>query len=126
MAHQYDIIVIGTGPAGGTVATGCHKTDLRVTVVESQGYGGTCPLRGCKPKKVLVAATEVINRSLVMQGKGIAHGSRTDWPELIRFNGPLVLQIAQVFEKQHPRRLLSVVQLRGAAGLFPQHVIKYF
>jgi len=85
MGHQYDVIVIGSGPAGGTVAAGCRKSDLRVAVVESNGYGGTCPLRGCNPKKVLVGAAEVINRSSEMQGKGIAHGSRVDWPDLIRF-----------------------------------------
>lgn len=78
MTHQYDVIVIGSGPAGGTVAAGCHKADLRVTVVESQGYGGTCPLLGCNPKKVLVGASQVINRSSGMQGKGVAHVSRID------------------------------------------------
>jgi len=37
--------------------------------------------------------------------------------------GTLVFQIVQVLEKQHPRGLLGVVQLRGAAGFLPEHVI---
>jgi glutathione reductase (NADPH) len=85
MANQYDVIVIGSGPAGGTVAAGCRKAGLRVAVIEDRGYGGTCPLRGCNPKKVLVGAAEAVNRSADLQGKGIAHGSRIAWPELIRF-----------------------------------------
>ena len=35
--------------------------------------------------------------------------------------GPL--KVVEVLEKQNPRRLLGVVQLRGAAGLFPQNVV---
>lgn len=41
----------------------------------------------------------------------------------LRFLGALVLKVVQVFEKQHPRGLLGVVQLGGAAGLFPEHVV---
>lgn len=85
MAEQYDVIVIGSGPAGGVVAAGCRKAGLRVAVIEYQGYGGTCPLRGCNPKKVLVGAAETIDRSAGLRGKGIAHASRIDWPDLIRF-----------------------------------------
>ena len=67
------------------VAAGCQKDDLWVAVFESQVYGGTCPLRGCNPNKVLMGAAEVITRSADMQGKGITQGRRFDWPDLIRF-----------------------------------------
>jgi glutathione reductase (NADPH) len=99
MAHQYDVIVIGTGPAGGTIAAGCRKAGLSVAVVESKGYGGTCPLRGCNPKKVLVGAAEVINRSSEMQGKGVAHGSQIKWPELIRFKRSFTEPVSMSKEK---------------------------
>ena len=35
----------------------------------------------------------------------------------------LVLEIVEVLQEQHPRRLLGVVELRRAAGLFPEHVV---
>ncbi len=36
---------------------------------------------------------------------------------------PLLLQIIQIFQEQHPGGLLSVVQLRGAARLFPEYIV---
>jgi len=99
MANQYDVIVIGSGPAGGLVAAGCQKAGLRVAVVEHRGYGGTCPLRGCNPKKVLVSAAEAINRSADLQGKGIAHDSRIAWPELIRFKRTFTEPVSPAKEK---------------------------
>jgi hypothetical protein len=48
--------------------------------------GGTCALRGCDPKKVLVGAAEAIDWIHRMKGKGIqAENLQIDWPELMRF-----------------------------------------
>lgn len=99
MANPYDVIVIGSGPAGGVAAAGCRKAGLRVAVVEHRGYGGTCPLRGCNPKKVLVGAAEAINRSADLQGKGIAHDSRITWSELIRFKRTFTEPVSPAKEK---------------------------
>jgi hypothetical protein len=41
----------------------------------------------------------------------------------LRLLGALVFEVVQILQKQHPRGLLSVIQLGGAAGLFPEHVV---
>jgi len=51
-SKQFDLIVIGTGPAAGTVAKKTAEARKSVAVIESREYGGTCALRGCNPKKV--------------------------------------------------------------------------
>jgi len=57
-----------------------------VAVIDSRPFGGTCQLRGCDPKKVLVGISELVDWSHRMQGKGVsAPGLSINWPELIRF-----------------------------------------
>ena len=67
----FDLIVIGTGVAASTVAWKCHSAGWSVAIIDSQSFGGTCALRGCDPKKVLVGAAEVIDWNHRMGDKGI-------------------------------------------------------
>src|SRR5579859_920855 len=86
MAKQFDVVVIGTGAGASTVASRCRAAGWQVAIVDSRPFGGTCALRGCDPKKVLVGAAEVIDWALRMRGKGIAvEHARIDWPKLMRF-----------------------------------------
>jgi glutathione reductase (NADPH) len=85
MKKSFDVVVIGTGEAGSTVATRCQAAGRNVAIVDSRPFGGTCGLRGCDPKKVLVGAAEIIDRKRRMEGRGVTGDLRIDWPELIRF-----------------------------------------
>lgn len=86
MSKQFDVVVIGTGMAGSTAAEKCRDAGRRVAIVDSNPFGGTCALRGCDPKKVLVGAAEVIDAAARMRGKGVSGGPlRMDWAELMRF-----------------------------------------
>jgi glutathione reductase (NADPH) len=82
----YDLIVIGTGSAGATVAYECRSAGWSVAIMDSRPFGGTCALRGCDPKKVLVGASEVIDWSRRMQGKGVSPKDiKINWQELMKF-----------------------------------------
>lgn len=85
MKKSFDVVVIGTGEAGSNAASHCRAGGWEVAIVDSRAFGGTCGLRGCDPKKVLVGAAEVLDWERRMQGKGLADGSRIEWPALIRF-----------------------------------------
>ncbi len=82
---EYDLIVFGTGTAGSIVARRCGKAGWNVAIVDELPYGGTCALRGCDPKKVLVGAAELIDWARRMQGRGIEGDLRIDWPALMAF-----------------------------------------
>ena len=56
--------------AATTVALKCHSAGWHVAIIDSCPVGGTCALRGCDPKKVLVGAAEVIDLIKRMEGKG--------------------------------------------------------
>src|SRR6266852_2061172 len=83
---QSDLIVIGTGSAAGAVAYTCRSDGWTVTVSDSRPFGGTCQLRGCDPKKVLVGGAELVDWDRRMQSNGVpAPGLTIDWPDLMRF-----------------------------------------
>ncbi len=73
----FDLVVVGTGRSGTAAALRCSQAGRRVAIVDERPYGGTCALRGCDPKKVLVGAAELIDWAQRMQGSGIA-GARAD------------------------------------------------
>jgi glutathione reductase (NADPH) len=85
MAEPLDLIVIGTGTAGSGPAYRCRRAGWRVAVVDELPYGGTCALRGCDPKKVLVGAAELADWHRRMQGRGVSGDAHIAWPELMEF-----------------------------------------
>src|SRR6266481_4362702 len=86
MTKNFDLVVIGTGAAGASAAYGCRSAGWSVAIVDSRPFGGTCALRGCDPKKVLVGATEVIEPTRQMAGKGVSCNEvKIDWPVLMQF-----------------------------------------
>lgn len=66
----YDAIIIGSGVSGLSAAYGLKEAGKTVLVVEEDLWGGTCPNRGCDPKKVLLSAVEARNRVKQLSGKG--------------------------------------------------------
>ncbi len=86
MTRKFDLVVIGTGSAASTVARECRSAGWEVAIVDSRPFGGTCALRGCDPKKVLVGAAELVDWVRRMTARGIrADEARIDWAELMRF-----------------------------------------
>lgn len=87
MERKYDIVIIGTGTAGRTFAGKVARSELKIAIVDSREYGGTCPLRGCDPKEVLTDIAEVIdsNNRLIGKGVGINTSLNIDWTSLIEF-----------------------------------------
>ena len=85
-SKSYGLIVIGTGSAAFATASRCRSAGWSVAVIDSRPYGGTCALRGCDPKKVLVAAAEALHWGHRMNGRGVHPGdARIDWGELMAF-----------------------------------------
>jgi glutathione reductase (NADPH) len=98
----YDLIVIGTGVAASTVAWKCHYAGWKIAVVDSRQFGGTCALRGCDPKKVLVGAAEVIDWNHRMGDKGINNTKdiHIKWSELMRFKRSFTEPVPKAREDQ--------------------------
>jgi glutathione reductase (NADPH) len=86
MSRHYDLIAIGTGTAASMAASRCRSAGWSVAVVDHLPFGGTCQLRGCDPKKILVGAADAIDHSRRMRGKGVGAGEPAiAWNQLIKF-----------------------------------------
>jgi glutathione reductase (NADPH) len=85
MGKRYDLAIIGTGVAAGTAAAIVRNAGWSVAVIDHHPFGGTCALRGCDPKKVLISAARALDATRSLHGKGVAGDARIDWAELMRF-----------------------------------------
>ena len=90
MERQYDLVIVGTGVTSG-VASRCREAGWTVAVVDRRPFGGTCALRGCVPKKILVSAAEAVHAARDLAGTGVPAAELTiDWASLMRFKRSLV------------------------------------
>src|ERR1041385_4790261 len=86
MNRRFDLIVVGSGAAAGNIASRCRAAGWSVAMIDKRPFGGTCALRGCDPKKVLVGAAATIDGARARAGKGIEAGNvALDWSSLMRF-----------------------------------------
>lgn len=82
MSFDYDLFVIGGGSGGVRAArVAAGETGVKVGLAEEDRYGGTCVIRGCVPKKLMVFASGYSSMVDEAQAYGwdISHGS-FDWP----------------------------------------------
>jgi pyruvate/2-oxoglutarate dehydrogenase complex dihydrolipoamide dehydrogenase (E3) component len=54
--NNYDVIVIGTGQAGPSLAARFAAAGMAVAILERHKFGGTCVNTGCIPTKTLVSS----------------------------------------------------------------------
>jgi glutathione reductase (NADPH) len=112
-ASRFDLIVVGTGASGTQAALRCAQAGQRVAIIDERPYGGTCPLRGCDPKKVLIGAAELIDWAQRMRGSGVAGAARIDWVELMDFKRTFTQPVPA--EREAELKRAGVVTLHGAA-----------
>ncbi|MDR9484024.1 MAG: glutathione-disulfide reductase [Sediminimonas sp.] len=81
MAFDYDLFVIGGGSGGVRAARVAAQGGAHVALAEESRYGGTCVIRGCVPKKLMVFASEFVDTVEDARAFGwdISPGS-FDWP----------------------------------------------
>jgi len=60
MAQDVDVVVIGLGPGGESVATELAKAGLDVVGVDKHLVGGECPYYGCVPSKMMIRGADVL------------------------------------------------------------------
>src|SRR5512144_767215 len=83
MPHDYDLFVIGAGSGGVRAARLAAKAGARVAIAEDDRIGGTCVVRGCVPKKLLVYGSDFAQHFRDALGFGwTTDNPRFDWATL--------------------------------------------
>lgn len=122
MTIEYDVVILGAGNAGLAAAGVARAAGQRVLVVEREDVGGVCPLRGCVPKKVLVAAAQTLDTIARAGTQQIVVGAPVlDWPRLIERKQTFVEGVPAEFEKSLANRGIELV--RGRARFAGAHEI---
>jgi pyruvate/2-oxoglutarate dehydrogenase complex dihydrolipoamide dehydrogenase (E3) component len=75
---HYDVLIIGSGQAGGPLATAFTSTGRRVALVEREHVGGTCINVGCSPTKTMIAS----GRVAYLAGRAADYGVRVSRPAI--------------------------------------------
>jgi glutathione reductase (NADPH) len=84
--YDYDLFVIGAGSGGVRASRIAGGHGAKVAIAEEHRYGGTCVIRGCVPKKMLVYASEFAESLHHAQNKGLTIGDVSfDWATLRDF-----------------------------------------
>jgi glutathione reductase (NADPH) len=83
MATDFDLIVIGAGSGGVRAARVAAGYGARVAIIEEYRVGGTCVIRGCVPKKLLVYASRFSDMFDLAGSFGWTVSANFDWPTLI-------------------------------------------
>ena len=82
--YDYDLFVIGGGSGGVRASRMAALAGAKVALAEEWRMGGTCVIRGCIPKKLLVYASQFSENVMDAAGYGWDFGqARFDWPTLI-------------------------------------------
>ncbi|MCV5626032.1 hypothetical protein OFN31_30850, partial [Escherichia coli] len=79
------LIVIGSGTAAQVAVGRVRAAGWSVAVIDHRPFGGTCALRGCDPKRMLVSGEEAIDAARRMARHGVDGTLAIDWPDLMAF-----------------------------------------
>lgn len=113
MARQYDLVIVRAGTAAMTAASRVRAHGWSVAVVDFRPFGGTCALRGCDLKKMLMGGTSAVDHLLRMRGKGVTGNARIEWSELMAFKRALTDPVPQRQEANYQSK--GIETLHGQA-----------
>ncbi|WP_193099331.1 glutathione-disulfide reductase [Burkholderia sp. Z1] len=98
MDFDYDLFVIGAGSGGVRLARMSASYGARVGIAEQEQIGGTCVLRGCIPKKLLVYASHYPHEVEDAKGFGWTFGAGTlDWSALIAAKDREINRLSDIY-----------------------------
>jgi dihydrolipoamide dehydrogenase len=95
MAESYDVVVIGSGPAGYVCAIRAAQVGLKTAIVERDRLGGICLNWGCIPTKALLRASEIWHLMHRLPEFGFAADNfRLDIPKIVERSRKVAAQLS--------------------------------
>ena len=113
-AYDVDLFVIGAGSGGVRAARIAATHGARVTIAEEYRVGGTCVIRGCVPKKLLVYASRFAHEFEEAAGFGWTVPTPTfDWPTLIANKDKEIARLEAAYTATLNRAGVTIVKSRA-------------
>lgn len=122
-AYDYDLFTIGAGSGGVAASRRAGGHGAKVAICESRRVGGTCVLRGCVPKKLLVYGTDVADAILDAYGFGWhIPSAHLDWGRLIAAKNRELDRLNGIYLDLLARANVQVV--RGKGRVVDPHTVE--
>jgi glutathione reductase (NADPH) len=113
--EKFDVVILGGGNAGIGVTGPVRRAGMSVAMIEADLLGGTCPNRGCTPKKVLVAAGQALHD---IERASIHHIAvarpKLDWAALIEREKDMIKDIPANLARSMAKREVEIIKGHGA------------
>ena len=123
MPQEVDLFVIGAGSGGVRAARIASSHGAKVMVAEEYRVGGTCVIRGCVPKKLLVLASRFADEFEDATGYGWTVPQPSfDWPTLIANKDREIARLEAAYTANLERAKVAIVKSRAA--LLDPHTVK--
>jgi glutathione reductase (NADPH) len=112
--YDVDLFVIGAGSGGVRAARVAAGHGARVMIAEEYRVGGTCVIRGCVPKKLLVYASRFSHEFEDAAGFGwTVSGARFDWPTLIANKDKEIARLEAAYRANLARAAVEIAETRA-------------
>jgi glutathione reductase (NADPH) len=113
-AGEVDLFVIGAGSGGVRAARIAAGHGARVTIAEEYRVGGTCVIRGCVPKKLLVYASRFAREFEDAAGFGwTLRAPAFDWPTLIANKDQEIARLEAAYTANLDKAGVKIVKSRA-------------
>jgi glutathione reductase (NADPH) len=114
VAFDFDLFVVGGGSGGVRAARIAAGYGAKVAVAEEYRIGGTCVIRGCVPKKLMVYASRVREEIGDAAGFGWTIPSATfDWPTLIANKDREIARLEAVYAGNLEKSGAEIIRARA-------------
>ncbi len=116
MAHyDFDLFVIGAGSGGVRAARIAAGYGARVAIAEEYRFGGTCVIRGCVPKKLLVYASRFPDEFEDAHDFGWSIGETNfEWPRLIAAKDKEIARLEGIYRSNLAKAGVAIFEERAA------------
>jgi glutathione reductase (NADPH) len=112
--YDFELFVIGGGSGGVRAARISAGHGAKVAIAEEYRLGGTCVIRGCVPKKLLVYASRFHDEFEDAAGFGWSvDAPKFDWPTLIANKDAEITRVEGLYRQGLERAGVAVMQARA-------------
>jgi len=113
-AYDYDLITIGAGSGGVRASRLAAEAGRRVAVIEGSRVGGTCVMRGCVPKKLLVIGAGFAAELADAEAFGWrVEGAEFDWARLVAAKNAELNRLETIYARVLREAGVTLVEGRG-------------
>jgi glutathione reductase (NADPH) len=120
-SFDFDLFTIGAGSGGVAASRRAASYGARVAIAEAWRVGGTCVLRGCVPKKLLVYGTHFAHEMEDARGFGWDVSGTLDWGKLVAAKNAETARLEGIYRTMLDNSKIET--FLGAAKLVDAHTV---